>query len=361
MKFKPLIYEINENLSHFERPVILIGDGIRQSGTIDDFLRLAKKIDIPVLSSRFAQDIIPGAKNFYGYIGSHGTRYSNRILYESDAIISIGNRLDFEPTSATFGSIAEKIKIRIDCDKNEFSDKLLNCKNFLYDLRETMPELVQNISSHSKKNWNNFCDGLKTELFASDISYPLTAITKILQNISKDSIIVSDVGNNELYLCRAYEYAQIKNRKIHSKSFGTVGSSLPKAIGAYYAENVPVICFSGDQGLMFNSQELQFIRANKLPISVILINNQSSNMIKDEQMRRKMNFIHSTIESGYSVPNFEKVVRAYGLIHYMYEDRTDFSDILKLGMVMIEVFVDHDEYKNPYLPKGNKCWEFVTK
>lgn len=88
-----------------------------------------------------------------------------------------------------------------------------------------------------------------------------------MKQINEDIPIVCDVGNNEFWISRAYIYAEIKNRILYSRSFGTLGNALPKAIGIYYAVRNPVVCFTGDQGIQMNIQELQYIAEFKLPIS----------------------------------------------------------------------------------------------
>ena len=117
-----------------------------------------------------------------------------------------------------------------------------------------------------------------------------------------------------------------------------MGNGLGKAIGAYYATRKPVVCFIGDQGLQMNIQELQNIVQNNLPITVVLLNNQTSGMIRDREIHRyKGKCVHTTKDSGYVTPNFERIVREYGL------DSSHF----------IELSVDGNLELSPQLPKGN--------
>ncbi len=313
-------------------PILLIGDGIRLSNTVDSLRILVKKLNIPVLSSRFAQDILAGNENYFGYIGSHGVRYANYILSKCDLIIALGNRLYFNKNSATFGSIARKKIICIDID--EYQNPHINA-----DLKEFLTELDS--APHTDVQWLALCKSIKKQLHSADVSEGVKKIAAILQEADVGTIFTADVGNNQLLLSRAYEYSGVSNRMLYSKSFGPCGCSIPKAIGAYYASKKPVICFTGDQGLMFNLQELQYLAQNKIPVKIVLLNNNVSGMIMDMQKRRYGEFLHTTTKDGYNTPDFKKLFSVFGL---------NDSKIVNIA---------GDEL--PYLPHGNECWDFLPK
>lgn len=316
---------MHEGLSSAKRPVLLIGDGIRQSNTVAMIGKLAEKMRIPVISSRAGQDIVPESPYYYGFIGSHGVRYSNFILSKVDLIISLGNRMSFPINSKSFRPLLEKVKtIRIDVDDNEFQRDIPNSRCYKCDLRDIIPYLVAESWSYNGANeWLSVCNILKNKLRSYDINEPISIIAKLLNNIEKDSVIVSDVGNHEFWLSHAYTYAGISNRVLYSKSFGSLGCAIGKAIGAYYATRKPVVCFAGDQGFQMNIQELQTLASNKLPICIIVLNNRSSGMIRSRQKQKYLeHFLHTTETSGYDVPDFKVVAKAYG-IEYREIDQID--------------------------------------
>jgi acetolactate synthase-1/2/3 large subunit len=157
---------------------------------------------------------------------------------------------------------------------------------------------------------------------------------------NSSALFVCDVGNNGFLVARAYAYALVGNRLLLSKSFAALGCSLPKAIGAYYARRKPIICFTGDQGLLFNIQELHFIAENQLPITIVLLNNASSGMIYSVQKAQKREkFIHTTSDSGYTVPDFKKIAEAF-------------------NVSLLEIAIS-EGIEPPRLPKGNLCYDFL--
>ncbi|GHV93951.1 acetolactate synthase [Spirochaetia bacterium] len=362
-----IIGAIKSALSKAKRPVLLIGDGIRQAKVQQTLHEFANSIKIPVLSSRFAQDSIPDSKYYYGYIGSHGMRYSNFILSKCDLLISLGNRLAYNPNSKSFEQFTRQAKIiRIDVDTNEFERYLPGAVNFHADLQFIMPELVkESWIENSFITWVDVCNKLHSALKNYDISYPITIISEILKTIKKEMVITSDVGNNEFWLALAYTFSGITNRILYSKSFGALGCSLAKAIGAYYATHERVLCFTGDQGFQMNIQELQFIAHERLPVTVVILNNTSSGMIRIGQKQRfDGHFVHTTLNSGYSVPNFNAIANSYGIsYHFFTKNDTIPIDILFTsdGPQIIEILIDEDIDVLPKLPKNHSCQNFIPE
>jgi acetolactate synthase-1/2/3 large subunit len=350
---------VNNSLGKSKRPVLLLGDGVRLSGTAGYLELIVKKWNIPILSSRVAQDVIPDSKNYYGYIGSHATRYSNFILSKCDLIISLGNRLMFRPDSKSFGALADRAKIiRVDVDKNEFLRKIPNAENFIGDLREIMPALIgSGIEWRDGANWGAVCKELKENLYACDTGYPVNVISDIIKSAGSDAVITSDVGNNELWLSRAYAFSGASNRLLFSKTFGTLGCSLPKATGACRHTGKRVLCFAGDQGLLMNMQEMLLIAKENLPVSIIALNNFSSGMIRDEQERKfDSRFLCTTPESGYGTPDFKKLADAFGIRYFCCDGGIDAAVLRHItndnGPVFVEISVKERAERIPYLPAG---------
>jgi acetolactate synthase-1/2/3 large subunit len=248
-----------KNIQSAKRPVLLLGDGINQRNIANKVRAFISSAEIPVISSRFSHDIASGSPFYYGYIGSHAVRTANFILSKCDLIISLGNRLHFPPTSESFSCILDHAKIlRFDIDDNEFIRDIKNSQCYKCDVADLINELpLQTEVYGNHSSWIEICNRLDKELHYADINPAVDKIANILGKISRDFIVVNDVGNNEFWVSRASVLLGISNRVMYSKSFGVLGCGLGKAIGAHYGTNKPVICFIGDQGLLMNIQELQ--------------------------------------------------------------------------------------------------------
>ena len=342
------IDEVATVIRNAKRPIILAGDGVNQSNAREIFRQFVEKVSIPVVSSRFSHDLMAGEANYYGYVGGHGMRVANFILSKTDLILSLGNRLHFPPKSESYGSVMDHAKLlRVEVDENEFNRDIQNTVNYNCDLSELLSQTLDvNCDFGKHEEWIKVCDILKTELKKEDINPAIESIISVLKQTDKDTIVVNDVGNNEFWVSRASVESGCENRVLYSKSFGALGCGLGKAIGVYYASLKPVVCFVGDQGLQLNIQELHFIAQHKLPISVILLNNHSSGMIKDRERAVYDKCLHTTEDSGYLAPDFKALSVAYGF---------NYGTLLINEPSFVEITLDESIGLSPNLPRGNRC------
>lgn len=351
---------IKRELLKAERPVILIGDGIRQADCIEAAKTCFSNLNIPVISSRASQDIVCDLDIYYGYIGSHGSRYSNFILAKADLIIVIGNSLSFPGDSKSFRPIIEQAYvIRIDIDEMEFRKKLPEVENFCIDICDFLSKLSSSgCRFEDDYNWHNICKLLKGRLNDSDLSEPVREMLEYLQYQSKENVYVCDVGNNEFWFSRAFEFVRPCGQVLYSKMFGTLGSAVGRAIGAYYATRKKVICVIGDQGFQYNIQELQYISYWKLPITILLLNNMCSGMIKDCEKRSFEKYLHVMVGTGYSVPDFKKIVEGYGIRYVKALSLSSFEKEEAAGYhgpLVYEIVFSEKLELTPRLPAGNPC------
>lgn len=350
------IRTLEANLKGSKRPIILIGNGARDNKNMIE--QVAEKNSIPVLSSRTAQDIVPQSPWYYGFVGSRAIRYSNFILSKADLIIAIGNRLSFPLKSKSFLPITENARlIRVDIDESEFIRNVPNSSHFKMDCSIALNAMnMANLGYGNSAEWIKVCDTLRSRLDKWDKNFVVENIMKIIGDADKASPITCDVGNHSFWVTTAYAYQKASNRIIYSGSFGTLGSALPKAIGAYYSARMPVICFTGDQGVQFNIQELQFIVSHNLPITIVVLNNSSSGMIMEREVAKYgEHLIHTTIDSGYSYPDFKKIAECYGLDYIQNGMDEDLPIINYSRPNILEIVIDKDTVLEPGLPIGKAC------
>lgn len=353
--------EIQKSIREAKRPVILVGDGVNQSQVQKEFRCLVEDVRVPVISSRFSHDIMGGSRYYFGYVGSHGIRTANFVMSKADLIVAMGNRMHYPVRSESFGAVTSKARVlRLEIDETEFSREVPNAKNFNTDASEvirTLNTASSDFGDHS--DWLKVCSQLREELKHEDVNSCVESIVSVFKKVPSDAWIVNDVGNNEFYVSRASVLAGLNNRVLYSKSFGALGCGLGKAIGTYYATHQPIVCFVGDQGLQMNIQELQFITQHNLPIVVVLLNNQSSGMIKDrETFAYKGHYVHTTKESGYGNPDFRMISLAYGI---EYCTLADLHSLRFLQPLFVEVSVDENLTLSPSLPRGAACQDLYPQ
>lgn len=347
------------------RPVVLIGNGIRSQSNIRYLQSFCEKNGIPILSSRVSMDCMSQSYNYFGYIGSRGLRYSNYILHKCDLVISFGNRLAYNLESESFKEIMDnKQLIRLEIDESEFQREVPHARNILCDIKDVIDNLKNKIVDyHGKEKWNNICETYKNILRSFDITESTKLLIEVLEVIPEDITIVCDVGNNALWLSKAYSYVARKNPLYFSMGLSCLGNALCKAEGMYYTDKRYVVCVIGDQGLQFNVQELEFFSSNNVPVLIIVVNNNASGMIYNWEMKKYDYEWQTTERSGYGVPKFWRIADAYQINYIKFINRKSIEDAVQLcenGLpVMLELSINESEKVVPVLRKGDPCYKMA--
>lgn len=355
-----ILNEIVVKIQQAKRPVVLIGDGINQSQTASFFKKFISNNPLPVISSRYAHNVIADSDYYFGYIGGYGVRYANFILSKADLILSLGNRLNFPINSESYHNIPHQAKIiRIDADESELSRIIPNSQSYISQLENLLPIWAERsvyVGDHT--DWIKVCQAIREDLWEEDVNVVVKFIDSILLSLPSDCSVISDVGNHEFWVSRACVHSMKNGNILYSKSFATLGSAMVKAIGAFYATKHPVVCFIGDQGFQMNSQELLYISQHKLPILIVILNNSVSGMIRDkEKTEYKACYVHSTKESEYQIPDITVLAQAYNIDYCEYDTKNG-NHSLSVGKIdrpcILNLNIDEDLSLEPSLPRGRK-------
>lgn len=357
-----------------KRPVIIAGGGIRYADQINQFEKLIEKFGFPVVSTWSGIDVLHHNHPLYiGQIGVYGNRGANFTVQNSDLIICFGSRLDTRITGGkpeTFARGAKKIII--DIDRAE-----------LYKKRGLNPDIgvcagvkeVINILTNKlvKKQIPDTCDWInKTILWKNKYPAvlpewrkrkkqvnPYVFIETLSNMLNNNQIVVADCGANLTWTIQAFKVKR-GQRLFSAMGNSPMGYSLPASIGASIALNKkPIICIIGDGGLQVNIQEFQTVVKYNIPVKIFILNNHSYGIIKQFQdFYFNSNYVATTPESGYSMPDFLKVANAYGIkserISNHEEIRSKINKILKVnGPVICDVIIEDTAIIIPKLEFGN--------
>ena len=352
-------------LSEASRPVMLVGNGVTISGSRELFGKLVDKLKIPVLTTWPAKDLISNDSPYsFGSPGTMAPRYSNKIIQNSDTIISIGTRLDSSITGyekAKFAPMSKKIMI--DLDKSEI-DKHVDILSLgiRVDAKAAINELLDNaetIERHGKENWLKQCEAWKTEY---DIFKEAHVDCKSLNTYTFTRVLSRKLDSGDLLIPAssgaAIEifYLSIMTKKgvrlANSAALGSMGFGLPAAIGACAWRKQRTICIEGDGGIMMNIQELATLRRLDLPVKVFIINNGGYASIRSSQSKYFGRKIVADAESGLIIPSFEDIAGSYGInyskIKTLNELQTNIDSILETrGPEIVEILVPFDEIRAP--------------
>ena len=342
-------------LAEAERPLVLVGQGVRTAD--DSARRYLASLGVPVVSSRPAVDVAAGMPCYLGYVGSRGSRAANAALARASHLLVLGNRLGFPDASASFRPVIDRMRVmRLDADEAELA-RSFGAEARAVDLRAFFSAVVPAASpapSPERCAWLAECEATCASLAGADTTAPVSDLMALLEGLDPEARLAVDIGNNSHWLSIATVELGLANRQLHSHSFGALGSALGRAIGAALAGAPHVVCTVGDQGLQMNSQELQLVRDLDLPVTVVILNNATSGMIRDREVERGA-FLLTTADSGYGTPDFARLAAAYGLPYVRAADLATSArpalDRLRAPLV-VELPVDATIEARPNLPAG---------
>ena len=318
------INKLFDSLSKAKKPLILAGGGINAAHAQKYFLQFVEATGIPIVTSLMGLDTLCYEHpQRVGFIGSYGNRWANIALGTCDFLLVLGSRLDIRQTGADVQSFAENKEIfHVDCDTHEINNRVKGCIPIIVDLRSFF-EYANKIKSNfklpdysawitvinqSKKSWPDIKElsnvvGINPNVFFHALS---------VASAKKTAGYVADVGSHQMWAAQSLELSA-EQFFMTSGGMGAMGFSLPAAIGASLSLNKkPVVVIVGDGSLQVNIQELQTVVRNKIPLKIVVLNNQSLGMITQFQD----SYFESRYQStywGYSAPNFCAVANAYGI------------------------------------------------
>ena len=319
----PDFFKIANLLNQSHRPIILIGHGVKLSHSESLVNKLVNITGIPFVTSLLGTDSISNSHpNCYGFIGTYGKRYSNFAVANSDLILVLGSRLDNRQIGVQAKLFAPQAKIiHVDIDENELNQSVEEFMSIHSNLNEFVKSLLPFLTRNPNlEEWITFLKSLKEKYNKEEQSVgpneidPINIIKLISYKYPNDGIITVDVGANQMWFAHGWE---VKDGQtiLTNGGMAPMGYSLPAAIGASIANgNQQVLVIAGDGGLQINIQEFQTIVRNKLPIKIVVLNNNSLGMITQFQTENFEGRLTGTVPAlGYNAPNFAKVSRAYGI------------------------------------------------
>lgn len=320
--------------STYRKPILVVGNGVRSADAQKELLELVQKADIPVLTTMNAVDLIQDAMKI-GFIGVYGNRVANMITAASDLVIAVGARLGLRQIGNKKEYFAPNAHlIRADIDQYELSRSIKEDEEkYLIDAKEFLSSLLdEEIPKYTE--WKNRCFKAKRMLSFFDCEIGNKCIQKISSLLPENPIVAVDVGQNLCWSAQSFTLKGQKGRLLIGGSYGAMGCGLPYAIGASIAAGKDkVFCITGDGGLQMNIQELETVAREKLPIKIFVLNNHALGKISEiQESSYHKRFAQTTEESGYTVPDFDKIAEAYrikGAILQSYEELEKYRNWLE--------------------------------
>ena len=361
------IKKILKQLSKAKKPVLLAGGGISYAEAAAELNEFAERYQIPVVTSLLGQGTIATSHPlFLGMGGMHGSFAANIAMTEADFMISIGCRFDDRLTGNP-KTFAKNAKVaHIDIDPAEIGKIISADIPVVGDAKKALQMLLAEPTVHNNtEKWIDKVTKDKNRVRSYDkkerVVQPQAVIERIGELTNGDAIVVTDVGQHQMWTAQYYPY-QNERQLVTSGGLGTMGFGVPAAIGAKIANpEKEVVLFVGDGGFQMTNQELAILNIYKVPIKVVMLNNHSLGMVRQWQ---ESFYEGRTSESVFdTLPDFQLMAQAYGIKNYKFDNpetiEKDLEAILEDVPMFIEVDISRKEQVLPMVPAGKSNHEML--
>ncbi len=353
-------------INNAKKPYIIYGQGIILGEAEAELKALVEKSGIPAAWTILGLSALPTDHPLnVGMLGMHGNYGPNLLTNECDVLIALGMRFDDRVTGnlATYAKQAKVIHFEI--DPAEIDKNVKTTVAVLADVKESLQALIPLIDNKTHESWHNeFKEYYKIELEAvideelaptnnKGISMGET-IEMINKHSNGDAIIVSDVGQHQMFACRYAKFNETKSN-ITSGGLGTMGFCLPAAIGAKMGRpDREVVAIIGDGGFQMTIQELGTIFQTKVPVKIVILNNEFLGMVRQWQ---ELFFDNRYASTEMVNPNFCAIAEGYYIKSKKVTHREDLDAAVAEMMAskdayFLEVMVEKENNVFPMIPTG---------
>ena len=354
-----------EFINQAKKPYVIFGQGVLLANAESELKNFVEKAGIPAASTVLGLSALPTEHpNYVGMVGMHGNYAPNVLTNECDVLIALGMRFD-DRVTGDLNRYAKQAKIlHFDIDPAEIDKNVKADVAILGNVKETLQKILPLVEKKEHTAWREefrkydkeeFEAVIKSELYPEKEGIKMGEVIELINKHSHhQAVIVSDVGQHQMMACR---YAKFKNSrsKITSGGLGTMGFALPAAIGAKLG--VPekqVIAIIGDGGFQMTIQELGTIFQSKIPVKIVVLNNEFLGMVRQWQELFFDRRYASTIMIN---PDFIKIAEGYHIKSKLVTKRSDLDSAVKEMIdspdaFFLEVRVGKENNVFPMVPTG---------
>ena len=359
-----------------ERPLLMLGKGVKCANAVNEARLLADEMDCPVALTWAAKDIFGGYdQRNTGSFGVQGTRSGNFAVQNADFVLAIGVRFDASETGfppERFASRAYLISVDIDeaelkkyheygihVDQKIKSDARDFIKGLLLKIRGSDYGLLSK-EKEKRSRWINRINEWKDRYplvmpgyYHESTVNPYVVVDCISRNSGKAGVIITDTSTSRNFIFQSFNVN--KNQRVHTwTNFACLGYGLPAAIGASYAGKGMVIAVMGDGALQFNIQELATVVFNRLNIKIMVFDNDGyANILRLQNKNLEGRHFGSDRENGLPLPDSAKIAKAYGLPVYEIKKNSEVEPVIKEvfnvpGPVFCSIHLDINHWTVPF-------------
>jgi acetolactate synthase-1/2/3 large subunit len=367
-KLKPQEEALNEAvmlLNNAKRPFMVLGHGVLLSGCKSEVKTLAEKLNMPAACTLLGLSSIESSHPlFAGMVGLHGNLAANKMTNECDVLLAVGMRFADRVTGNVQKYAPQAKVIHIEIDPSEINKVIAAAVPIVSDAKSALTKILPLTRSSSHASWIEKMNAYKKQESETVFSRDLDKKSKILRMgrvvkavsdmMPEGTVIVTDVGQNQMASARYFDYKK-NDFLVTSGGLGTMGFALPASIGASsIKKDGAVVCVMGDGGFQMTMEELGAVMQYKLPVKMVLLNNNFLGMIRQLQ---ELYYSSRYYFGEMANPDFVKIVEAYGINAKKITSQEDLEPAVKEmfetpGPYFLEVQVEKSENIYPVIPAG---------
>ena len=356
-------------INEAHQPVIIAGRGVIISGACDELKYLAETAQVPVITTLLGIGSFPESHVLsFGMLGMHGMAYANMAVSAADLIIAIGMRFDDRATARTSAFAPHAHIIHIDIDPAEIGKNVRVDVPIVGDIKLVLKALNELVISSEHVAWVRQLDDWRqehplVEIRDSEGLLPQFVIRKIYEVTGGEAIVVTGVGQNQMWAAQHYWYNRPASL-ISSGGLGTMGFELPAAMGAKVGRPEDTVwCIAGDGGFQMTIQELATIAQEKIAVKVAILNNGYLGMVRQWQ---EMFYQRRYVATPLSGPDFIGIADAYGIPALRVTRREEVVPAVEQAMAeagpfIIDFRIEPEENVYPMVPPGAALAEVLEE
>ncbi|WP_341660872.1 biosynthetic-type acetolactate synthase large subunit [Blattabacterium cuenoti] len=359
------IMEAANLINSSERPLILVGQGVILAEAEEEFKKFVEKTGIPVASTLLGLGALASNHSLYvGMLGMHGNYAPNILTNKCDILIAVGMRFDDRVTGDVKKYAQQAKIIHLEIDSSEINKNILCHIPILGDCKTSLKKLILYVNESIHPEWKDkffhFKKKENTIVIQGDLYPKKKGITMgevikwINQYKKKNAILVTDVGQHQMIASRYFNFTY-KKSQITSGGLGTMGFALPASIGAQLGvKNRQILCIVGDGGFQMTIQEMGTILQYKIPVKIVLLNNNFLGMVRQWQQL----FFDKRYSCTELVnPDFIKLAHAYNIKAKKVNKREELEKSVKKALsykkaFLLEVVIEKEDNVFPMIPSG---------
>lgn len=359
-------------INRARRPFALVGQGVELGEAHEELKAFLEKADIPAARTLLGLSSLPTDYPLTkGMLGMHGNLSCNVNTNQCDVLIAIGMRFS-DRVTGNLATYAKQAKIiHLDIDRSEIDKNVKADIAVIGDCKETLPLITELLEPSEHKDWiDSFAeyDAVEFEKVIDNALNPKEGhlkmgevARKVSEATGNRAVLVTDVGQNQMMSCRYFKFTQ-PHSVLTSGGLGTMGYGLPAAIGATIGVPHRCVCvFMGDGGFQMNIQELGTIMEQKLPVKMILLNN---NYLGNVRQWQELFFNHRYSCTPMLNPDYNMIASAYGIPSRLVVERSELDDAIKEmietdGAFLLHVAVEEEDNVMPMTPPGASVCDMI--